>query len=192
MDFNLNRHCIHRYFFPAYTVSTYYSAVYLPKGAAMSLPITDFDILTLDESMHMFKAMLPFLSFEMQKPMSMIIRMNEFTQTMDYYNNPLNRKTLTSQSTNNPFSNEEFLNTVMKYCPKKYAGILENIRNFSKMSDIMSVMNLFNEFDDKSNGEKKESQKNNAPDSDLFKAILTPKQQEEYAQYIKQLSNLSI
>jgi hypothetical protein len=158
----------------------------------MSLPITDFDILTLDESMQMFKAMIPFLSFELQKPLSILVRANEFTQTMNYYDNPLNRKPLTSQSTNSPFSNEEFINTVMQYCPKQYAGIFENIRNFSKMSDIMSVVNLFNDYDNKPNESKNEGKKNAAPDSDLFKAVLTPKQQEDYARYIKHLSNLSI
>lgn len=123
---------------------------------ARELPITEFDMLTVDESMQMFKAMIPFLDFQLQKPLSIVIRMNELTQTMNFYNNPLNRSSLASQSLNHSyiasvndiFTNEEFLNTVMRYCPEKYAGMLDNLRNFSKMSDIMNMMNTFNDGDD--------------------------------------------
>lgn len=120
---------------------------------ARELPITEFDMLTVNESMQMFKAMIPFLDYNLQKPLSIIIRMNELTQTINFYNNPRNYSTLASQSLNRSyissvndiFTNEEFLNTIMRYCPEKYAGMIENIKNFSKVSDIM---NLFNSYED--------------------------------------------
>ena len=48
---------------------------------AKELPITEFDLRTVDESTQMFKAMIPFLDYQLQKPLSLIIRMNEFSQT---------------------------------------------------------------------------------------------------------------
>lgn len=122
---------------------------------ARELPITEFDMLTVNESLQMFKAMIPFLEYDIQKPLSIIIRINELTQTMNFYNNPHNRTTFTSQSLNSSyissvndiFTNDEFINTIIRYCPEKYVGMVENFRNFSKISDIM---NLFNSYDDSS------------------------------------------
>lgn len=53
---------------------------------AKELPITEFDLRTVDESTQMFKAMIPFLDYQLQKPLSLIIRMNEFSQTLHFYN----------------------------------------------------------------------------------------------------------
>lgn len=53
---------------------------------AKELPITEFDLRTVDESTQMFKAMIPFLDYQLQKPLSLIIRMNEFSQTLRFYN----------------------------------------------------------------------------------------------------------
>ena len=52
---------------------------------AKELPITEFDLRTVDESTQMFKAMIPFLDYQLQKPLSLIIRMNEFSQTLRFY-----------------------------------------------------------------------------------------------------------
>jgi hypothetical protein len=51
---------------------------------AKELPITEFDLRTVDESTQMFKAMIPFLDYQLQKPLSLIIRMNEFSQTLRF------------------------------------------------------------------------------------------------------------
>ena len=51
---------------------------------AKELPITEFDLRTVDESTQMFKAMIPFLDYQLQKPLSLIIRMNEFSQTLHF------------------------------------------------------------------------------------------------------------
>ena len=195
---------------------------------ARELPITEFDMLTVNESLQMFKAMIPFLEYDIQKPLSIIIRINELTQTMNFYNNPHNRTTFISQSLNRPyissvndiFTNDEFINTIMRYCPEKYAGMVENFRNFSKMSDIM---NLFNSYDDSSdlfnnpiilnmmnnmNSTPKDApppketppketpppQRNsfspNMPN--LFNAFMTPEQKSQYDNYMKELSDLKI
>ncbi len=117
---------------------------------AKELPITEFDLRTVDESTQMFKAMIPFLDYQLQKPLSFIIRMNEFSQTMRFYNRP--HGALRGQSShsyissvNDIFTNDDFLNTVMPYCPEKYAAMIEQFRSFSKVSEMM---NLFQSFDD--------------------------------------------
>lgn len=120
---------------------------------AKELPITEFDMLTIDESTQMFKAMIPFLDYPLQKTLSLIIRANEFSQTLRFYNTPLNSMTLKTQSTshtyinsiNDMFTNDDFLNTVMQYCPEKYAKMIDQFRSFSKVSEIM---NLFQGFDE--------------------------------------------
>lgn len=119
---------------------------------AKELPITEFDLRTVDESTQMFKAMIPFLDYQLQKPLSLIIRMNEFSQTLRFYNRSPGNPAIRGQSShayinsiNDIFTNDDFLNTVMPYCPEKYAAMIEQFRSFSKVSEIM---NLFQSFDD--------------------------------------------
>ena len=179
---------------------------------ARELPITEFDMLTVHESLQMFKAMIPFLEYDIQKPLSMIIRINELTQTMNFYNNPRNRTTLKSQSLSRPyisnindiFRNEDFLNTVIRYCPEKYAGMIDNFRNFSKMSDIMNIFNASDDGSDLLNNpiilemmnniggtdKKSEAPKGSPNMQNLFGAFLTPEQKSQYDDYMKKLSDL--
>ena len=108
---------------------------------AKELPITEFDLRTVDESTQMFKAMIPFLDYQLQKPLSLIIRMNEFSQTLRFYNRSPGNPAIRGQSShayinsiNDIFTNDDFLNTVMPYCPEKYAAMIEQFRSFSKVS----------------------------------------------------------
>ena len=98
---------------------------------AKELPITEFDLRTVDESTQMFKAMIPFLDYQLQKPLSLIIRMNEFSQTLHFYNRSPGNPAIRGQSShayinsiNDIFTNDDFLNTVMPYCPEKYAAMI--------------------------------------------------------------------
>ena len=45
-------------------------------------PITFFDILTVNQSIQMLKALVPFLDFDLQKNLAIIIRINELLQTI--------------------------------------------------------------------------------------------------------------
>ena len=121
---------------------------------AKELPITEFDLRTVDESTQMFKAMIPFLDYQLQKPLSLIIRMNEFSQTLRFYNSSPGTPAIRGQSShayinsiNDIFTNDDFLNTLMPYCPEKYAAMIEQFRSFSKVSEMM---NLFQSCDDNS------------------------------------------
>lgn len=117
---------------------------------AKELPITEFDMITLNQTTQMFKAMLPFLDYSMQRSLSLFIRMNEFQQTMQFYSHPENINQFTTcsngsrqqiHSINDILANEEILNVILKYCPEQIANMINTFRQFSKMSDIMNMMN---------------------------------------------------
>lgn len=114
-------------------------------------PITFFDILTINQTTQMLKALIPFLDFDIQKNLAMIIRINEFNQTMAFFNDTKNFCKIRScikapiitlhSSLDNILCNDEIINTIYPYCPENYAQILKNYKNFSKMSDIMNILN---------------------------------------------------
>lgn len=118
---------------------------------AKDLPITEFDMLTLNESTQMFKAMIPFLDYNLQKTLSILIRINELQQTLHFYNDPCNQYSFSSCNCNNPISaassftdllsNDQLIQTILKYCPESYASLLQNFLQFSKMADLFNIMN---------------------------------------------------
>lgn len=117
---------------------------------AKELPITEFDMITLNQTTQMFKAMLPFLDYSMQRSLSLFIRMNEFQQTMQFYSHPENINQFATcsngprqqiHSINDILGNEEILGVILKYCPEQIANMINTFRQFSKMSDLMNMMN---------------------------------------------------
>lgn len=120
-------------------------------------PITFFDILTVNQSIQMLKALIPFLDFDLQKNLAIIIRINELLQTIDFYKSAKNfcqiRSCIKSpiltpfSSLDNILCNDEIINTIIPYCPDEYISLLKNYKQFSKMSDIM---NIFSKMDSSS------------------------------------------
>lgn len=120
-------------------------------------PITFFDILTVNQSIQMLKALIPFLDFDLQKNLAIIIRINELLQTIDFYKSTKNfcqiRNCIKSpiltpfSSLDNILCNDEIINTIIPYCPDEYISLLKNYKQFSKMSDIM---NIFSKMDSSS------------------------------------------
>jgi hypothetical protein len=118
---------------------------------AKELPITEFDLATLSESTQMLKAMIPFLDFELQKSFSMIIRITELQQTMEFYNNPYNYNAFSAcnagpaqkpvRSLQDIMNNEKLINTVLVYCPQNIAPMIKNAIQFSKISELMNLLN---------------------------------------------------
>ena len=114
-------------------------------------PITLFDILTINQSLQMLKAILPFLDFDLQKNLALIIRINELRQTMDFFSDTKNFCTIRSRvnspiitlysSLDNILCNDEIINTIMPYCPENYVGFIKNYKQFSKMSDVINLLN---------------------------------------------------
>lgn len=167
-------------------------------------PITEFDMITLNQSMHMFKALIPFLDFSLQKNLSLYIRTQELIQTMHFYNHPCNILNFSIcnsatdyrpiHSINDIFENERLIDEVLKYCPKEYSSAINTFRQFSKMSDLFNLMNIkdfdFNKTPETSKKDTPPENENSPFNSPLIKSIFKPEQQKMYDEYIKQLDKL--
>lgn len=119
-----------------------------------NIPITEFDTLTVNPSMQMLKALVPFLDYPMQRQVSLIIRITELQQTMRFFSNPSSVSGFSSSSAgcakkihsiDDIINNEELIDSLLVYCPENYASMIKAFRQFSKMSDLFNAMNLSNE-----------------------------------------------
>lgn len=102
------------------------------------IPITDFDKTTLSDSIQMTKAIIPFLDFSMQRTFSMMIRMQEMMQTMEFYNNSLHA-TQISSSGKYKFSLENIAAAISPYCSSDMRNMINTFSNFSQMSNIYNM-----------------------------------------------------
>lgn len=182
-----------------------------------SLPITEFDMITLNQTTQMFKALVPFLDYPLQRSISIFIRINELQQTMRFYNHPDNIQSFSScnsdfkpiHSFSDIMDNPKIIDEVLKYCPKNYVSMFNNIRQFSKMSDLFNLFGSmendagnFNfsgsqgssgktgHFTNSNNSESSENVFFNNMPKPLFNSFFKPEQQKMYDQYIKQLDKL--
>lgn len=176
---------------------------------AKKLPITQFDLITLPQSTQMFKAIIPYMDFNLQKNLSMIIRINELEQTMYFYNSPQGRNVFKSCSSNTSFgsinsfydifSNPEIVNSILVYCPEKYTSLINNFRAFSAMSDLFNSVNDAESNRDNFQQGSFEPGFSNIPFSNKSSSkepfsfvnnFMSPKQQELYNNYLKELDKL--
>lgn len=102
------------------------------------LPLTEFDQETLSESTQMTKALIPFLNFQMQKTLSIIIRFQELMQTIDYFKKPIHQ-TSGSVFHKSDASMDEILKAVGHYCGKSYAKNFDMILNIMKMTNVVNM-----------------------------------------------------
>ena len=119
---------------------------------AKQLPVTEFDILTLPDYLQLFKALIPFMEYGMQKKLSMLIRANELKHTLSFYNSPYSCNTFktcsnssginANTSLNDILNNEAIMKTIMAYCPDNIEQLINTYRNFSKMSDMLGMMDI--------------------------------------------------
>jgi len=139
-----------------------------------NIPITEFDTLTVNPSMQMLKALVPFLDYPMQRQVSLIIRVTELQQTMKFFSNPSSVSGFSSSasgcagkihSIDDIFSNEKLLDSLLVYCPENYASMIKTFRQFSKMSDLFNIINLANEDSDNNSGSAYNDGGNEASDN---------------------------
>ena len=178
---------------------------------AKQLPVTEFDILTLPGYLQLFKALIPFMEYGMQKKLSMLIRANELKHTLSFYNSPYSCNTFktcsnssginANTSLNDILNNEAIMKAIMAYCPDNIEQLINTYRNFSKMSDMLGMMDMFNnassnEFNNNNSNDNSEfSNFNNTTGSGGFNNIninniLNSSQKDMYNEYIKQLDKL--
>lgn len=178
---------------------------------AKQLPVTEFDILTLPGYLQLFKALIPFMEYGMQKKISMLIRANELKHTLSFYNSPYSCNTFktcsnssginANTSLNDILNNEAIMKTILAYCPDNIEQLINTYRNFSKMSDMFGMMDMFNnassnEFNNNNSNDNSEFNNfNNSTGSGEFNNIsinniLNSSQKDMYNEYIKQLDKL--
>ena len=178
---------------------------------AKQLPVTEFDILTLPGYLQLFKALIPFMEYGMQKKLSMLIRANELKHTLSFYNSPCSCNIFKTCSTssginantslNDILNNEAIMKTILAYCPDNIEQLINTYRNFSKMSDMFGMMDMFNnassnEFNNNNSNDNSEFNNfNNNTGSGEFNNIsinniLNSSQKDMYNEYIKQLDKL--
>lgn len=126
-----------------------------------NIPITEFDTLTVNPSMQILKALVPFLDYPLQRQVSLIIRVTELQQTMKFFSNPSSVSGFSSSATgyadkihsiDDIFNNEKLLDSLLVYCPENYASMIKTFRQFSKMSDLFNMVNFANEGTDGNSG----------------------------------------
>lgn len=185
-----------------------------------NIPITEFDTLTVNPSMQILKALIPFLDYPLQRQVSLIIRVTELQQTMKFFSNPSSVSVFSSSgvgyadkihSIDDIFNNEKLLDSLLVYCPENYASMIKTFRQFSKMSDLFNIINPANEdTGDDADSSSKSSDKtdrkpsgnssqginlnnlfSSAPGGSLLNSFMKPEQQAMYNEYIRQLNSLN-
>lgn len=144
------------------------------------LPITEFDMQTLPQFIQLAKAILPFMEFGTQQTLGALLRAYEFSCTMNYYSRPESLRIAACSakphlSLNSPIqdilSDESIMSVILRYCPDNFRNVINNFKNYSKMSDLFNMIN---------------------PDQSGGNSFLNPAQQKMYEAYTEQLNNLNI
>ena len=151
-------------------------------------PITEFDSMTLPASMHIFKAIIPFMDYNLQRTTSTFVRANELMHTINFYKNPSSVRAFSScsndfrisanSSMQDILSNDNIINMIMKYCPEETENMINQFRNYSKMSDLF---NMYNSTSKNMNGFTFDE-----------KNVMNPSQQKLYNEYIHQLDEIDL
>ena len=168
---------------------------------AKQLPVTEFDILTLPDYLQLFKALIPFMEYGMQKKLSMLIRANELKHTLSFYNSPYSCNTFktcsnssginANTSLNDILNNEAIMKTIMDMFNNASGDNSFNNVNSSGFNNASS-----NEFNNNNSNDNSEfSNFNNTTGSGGFNNIninniLNSSQKDMYNEYIKQLDKL--
>lgn len=168
------------------------------------IALTDFDIITTGTSMQMLKAYIPYLEFEEQRIIALIIRFVEMNMTMEYFNNCEIPGPLHKCNTDK----ENMMRDIMCYCSpqeKSIVGAMDMFKNMSNMSDMFSglsnmsnmgnmadMLNNFKGAGDIMSKMSAASPPGQSPSEgsnmDMLKNFLSPKQKELYESYQKILN----
>lgn len=102
------------------------------------MPMTEFDMATLDDSTQMMKAIIPYLSFPMQKSMAVMVRIKELTDTIRCYNQG---RVFPDKS---GAGQAEMLSALGRYCSP---DIQNNINMMNQMMQFSNAMNLYKDME---------------------------------------------
>ncbi|MGN0328991.1 MAG: hypothetical protein ACI4D4_08425 [Lachnospira sp.] len=137
---------------------------------AKTIPITEFDNLTLPEYIQIIKAIIPFMEYEMQRTFSILIRFCELISTIKFYESPVNCNKFVSCSDSKGISfnsgisdiinDKAIMNAILNNCPENIESIIRTYENYSQMSDLFNIFNSVNNSDNNSETEHKKNDDN--------------------------------
>ncbi|MDO5381796.1 MAG: hypothetical protein Q4F06_03625 [Eubacteriales bacterium] len=149
---------------------------------AKTIPITEFDNLTLPEYIQIIKAVIPFMEYEMQRTFSILVRFCELISTIKFYESPVNCNKFASCSDSKGISfnsgiqdiinDKAIMEAIISTCPENIETIIRTYENYSQMSDLFNIFNSMNpdnpETDHKKNNDNSDNNSgndSNNPDS---------------------------
>lgn len=172
------------------------------------LPMTEFDMVTLDDSTQIMKALIPYLDFSVQKSMAVMVRLKELTDTLRCYSEG---RIFPDKS---KAGNEEIFSALGRYCPpdiRNSLNMMTQMMQFSnamnmynemeqspEFTNIMNMMNEINETNSQPANEMSDSDDttdnsgnsgNSSPES-LLEGMMNSEQMEMYNSYLQEIDNI--
>ena len=145
-------------------------------GCQTTMPMTEFDIITTDDTTQMMKAIIPYIDFPLQKNMAIMIRIKELQDTIRCYSSSqcifLNKASCGSN---------DMMDALCKYGPPDIASGINTIRQMSQFSDIMKMSN------DMEQNPQMKNIMNMMNDTD---SLMDDSQRSLYNEYLEQLDDI--
>lgn len=145
-------------------------------GCQTTMPMTEFDIITTDDTTQMMKAIIPYIDFPLQKNMAIMIRIKELQDTIRCYSSSqrifLNKASCGSN---------DMMDALCKYGPPDIASGINTIRQMSQFSDIMKMYN------DMEQNPQMKNIMNMMNDTD---SLMDDSQRSLYNEYLEQLDDI--
>lgn len=143
------------------------------------MQMTEFDIVTLDESLQMIKTFIPYLNRDMQKTFAIMIRIMELISTIRYYNDS-NSIIIKKELKNSA----EMLNILGQGMPKEMQDSLKSMSQIMQMQDTMNIMNAMNVMNSTN-----ESPENAQSTDEMLANMMDEEQMQMYDEYMRQIDD---
>lgn len=163
--------------------------------------LTEFDQMTLGNSTQMIKAILPFLDYQTQRILSMIIRLKELMSTLEFYRRNISSLPFPGTQADG-FSQNDMFNEIKKYCPAGSLDMIQKMTSFMQMENMMSAMKTMQEQinaaeDSAPMGPESDTQghsRQNAGSGDfqLIEKMMNPQQKKSYEEFLKVFEDMEL
>ena len=102
---------------------------------------TPIDIMTQTKELQIIKTMIPYLPYQQQKNMLMLVQLMQFQKTMEVLDNP--PAELTAASVSNDLGNKTaMLNSLKKFCSPKEQDTIDSILNILSLIEKENYDNI--------------------------------------------------
>lgn len=175
------------------------------------MPMTEFDMATLDDSTQMMKAIIPYLSFPMQKSMAVMVRIKELTDTIRCYNQG---RVFPDKS---GAGQAEMLSALGRYCSPdiqnsinmmnqmmQFSNVMNLYKDMEQSPEFMNIINMMNEagsqttntpydgedITDAANAAGLMNTMNNQPPDEVLQGMMNDEQMEMYNDYLNEIDEI--